>query len=63
MLYEKIYETIPRRLLMRGLEIFFIAGLIGLGEWATAWVPALYVGIIEAVLKALREWKDRKKNT
>mgnify|MGYP006896938489 CR=1 FL=1 len=59
-IYNFIYGTTLRRTIVRGLEIFLISGAIGFLDWSTALVPAIWVGVIEAVLKALREFRDRK---
>ncbi len=64
MLYEKLYKSIPRRILMRAIEIFLVSGVIGVLNFGleVGWFSALWTGVVAAVLKALREWRDRKKN-
>jgi len=60
-----IYNTATKRIAMRFVEIFVVAGTIGLlsSQEFQALLPAVVVGIVAAVLKALREWQNAKKET
>jgi len=55
-----IYNTATKRIAMRFIEIFVVAGVIGLlsSQEFQVLLPAGVIGIIAAVLKALREWRD-----
>ena len=59
-----IYNTATKRIVMRFVEIFVVTGVIGLlsSQEFQALLPAAVVGIVAAVLKALREWQDSKKD-
>lgn len=59
-----IYNTAIKRIAMRFVEIFVVTGVIGLlsSQEFQVLLPAAVVGIVAAVLKALREWQGSKKN-
>ncbi len=59
-----IYNTATKRIVMRFVEIFVVTGVIGLlsSQEFQSLLPAAVVGIVAAVLKALREWRDSKKD-
>lgn len=58
---KALYGSSPKRIAMRLLEIFVISGLIFVLESSEfqALLPALYVGILAAVVKALREYLNK----
>lgn len=57
-----LYNKAWKRTLMRLLEIFLISGVIGVLSSKTfiALIPAVCIGIVAAVLKALREYESHK---
>jgi len=59
---NRIYNTATKRVLMRFLEIFLISGAIGLLESPDLinLVPPILIGSIAAIIKLLREWKDKE---
>lgn len=58
-----IYDTATKRIVMRFVEIFVISGMVGLlnSSELTALIPPIFIGVVAAVLKAIREWQDSKK--
>ncbi len=58
-----IYKTIPRRIIMRFVEIFVVSGAVGVLETGLekTLIPALWVGAISALVKALRELLKKRK--
>lgn len=59
-IYEELYKTATRRTVMRGLEVGLISFLIGVLTVGmnAGWFPATWIGVVAAVLKALREMRD-----
>ena len=57
-----LYNTATKRVLMRLVEIFCVSGVIGVlsSDTFLALIPAAFIGIVAAILKALREYKDNK---
>ncbi len=55
-----IYNTTIKRIVMRFIEIFVVAGVIGLlsSQEFQILLPAGIIGIVAAMLKALREWQN-----
>lgn len=58
-----IYNTATKRIVMRFVEIFVVAGIIGLlsSQEFQVLLPAGVIGIVAAILKAIREWQDSKR--
>ncbi len=61
--YEELYKTIPRRIIMRALEIGLVSAAIGILAFGIemGWFPPLWMGVAAATLKALRELRDSLK--
>jgi hypothetical protein len=59
-----IYNTTAKRIAMRFVEIFIISGAVGLLESTelASLIPPIFIGVVAAVLKAIREWQDSKRN-
>jgi len=61
---SSLYNTATKRIAMRFVEIFVISGAVGLLESPelASLLPPILIGVVAAVLKAIREWQDSKKN-
>lgn len=48
---------------MRFVEIFIISGVVGLlqSQELIVLIPPIFIGVVAAILKAIREWQDAKK--
>lgn len=60
--YSKLYDSAPKRVVMRFVEAAVVCGVIGALEFGLGegLIPAVYVGIVMAVLKFLRELSSKK---
>lgn len=63
MIKDFLYSTATRRTISRFVEIFVIAGVVGLlsSPEFQSLLPAGVIGIVAAILKGIREWQDNKK--
>jgi len=58
-----LYNTAVKRIAMRFLEIFIVAGTIGVlsSPELQSLLPPLAIGVVAAILKAIREWWSKRK--